>query len=121
MVNNALEIRIRLSIEDTVHCGEEGGSIRLEGGCEVFAIEAQFRGMRGDLLEAGAAFLHQVQLGEDIGNFVFADYGYKNEDFFYLYELRTGAGSNMKQGIRNNMTNCGIINIRTTPKRLSQH
>ena len=55
---SSMEIRIRLSIEDTVHCGEEGGSIRLEGGCEVFAIEAQFRGMRGDLLEAGAAFLH---------------------------------------------------------------
>lgn len=68
LVNHTLEICIRLSIEDAVHCGEEGGSIRLESRCKVFGVKTQFRGVRGDLLEAGATFLHQVQLGEDIGN-----------------------------------------------------
>ena len=68
LVNHTLEICIRLSIEDAVHCAEEGGSIRLESRCKVFGVKTQFRGVRGDLLEAGATFLHQVQLGEDIGN-----------------------------------------------------
>ena len=63
-----MEIRILLALEDTVPRGEEGGGIRLEGRCKVFGVKSQFSGVRGDLLEAGASFLHQVQLGEDIGN-----------------------------------------------------
>lgn len=56
----------------------------LKGWREVFAVETQLRGVRRNLLKAGATFLHQVQLGEDIGNDGVAPLGRNLEDIAVL-------------------------------------
>lgn len=46
------------------------------------------------------------------GDFVFAEYTYKNETFIYCHDFRTGQGVNTKQGIRDDIFRCGTIEIR---------
>ena len=46
------------------------------------------------------------------GNYVFADYTYKKEKYFYCYDFRTGKGVNTKQGIRDDIFRSGTIEIR---------
>ena len=92
---------------------------------EAFARDTLYKYQGKELLPAmkldfgneagpGPSGIKQIQLGHIcvVGNYVFADYVYKKEDYFYLYDLRIGSGSNMKQGLRDNMTHCGIISIR---------
>ena len=46
------------------------------------------------------------------GDFVFAEYTYKRENYIYCYDFRTEKGVNTNQGIRDDIFRCGTVEIR---------
>ena len=36
-------------------------------------------------------------------HFIFSDYKYRGDDYFFIYDVRTGSGQNMKHGVRDNI------------------